>query len=115
MHTRPPFRAFPFTLFAVGLGMAGWYGIAWYELPRYSPADIDVSVELNLQMDLRRMGPALQPDALALQRLRTQIRNEVEADIRLERENIQRPFALGLLAMIAGLGQMLWSRLKDGA
>lgn len=114
MTAKPRLRAFPFALFAVGLGMAGWYGVAWYELPRYNADDITASVELNLQLDLQRLGPAALPDAAGIERLRQRIRSEVEADIRQEREALQKPFVLGLLAMIAGLGQMVWMRWSGG-
>lgn len=94
-------------LFAAGLGMAMWYGVAWYEIPAWSQAEIEQSVELNLAMDLSRRGALRQPDVEALARLRAQVRAEVEAEIDRERRAVQAPFAIGLLLSVATFGHLL--------
>lgn len=95
-------------LFFAGLGVAGWYAMEWYELPTYSEQEIEQSVELNLALDLARMGPHLKPEGEKLERLRAQVREEVEAELNRERKNAERWIGFGLLATILGLGQFLF-------
>lgn len=97
-------------LLGLGVGLCGYYGQAWWELPRYTDADIEASVEINLQRDLHRLGPNLQPDATRLAQLRTRIRTEIEGELRRERERIQLRFGIGLLALVLGLGQLAGER-----
>lgn len=108
---RPLFNSLPAMILALGVGLVGYYGMEWYQLPEYSEADIDASVELNLQLDLQRRGPHLQPDAEQLERLRNTVRAEVETEIRKERETIELRFGVGLVALVFGLGQGLFQRL----
>ena len=98
----------PFLLFAVGLGLVAWYGAEWYELPRYGEADINASVEANLAIDLGRLGRT--PEAAQLERLRAQIRAEVEADIRKERSESERGLGVGLLCLVLALGHTVLVR-----
>lgn len=113
MHTRtsPLLTSLPALLLAVGVGLCAYYGQAWWTLPSYSEADIAASTELNLQLDLQRRGSHLQPDTAGLERLRAQVREEVEAEIRIERERIERRFGLGLIALVVGLGHTVFARL----
>lgn len=103
--TPRPMSTIPAFMVALGLGLIGYYGIEWYQLPKYSEADLAMSTELNLQIDLQRRGPHLQPDAEELQRLRSQVRAEVEGEIRTERKKIQTRFTIGLISLIFGIGQ----------
>ncbi|SFF42213.1 hypothetical protein SAMN04488120_1043 [Fontimonas thermophila] len=107
---RPRLTSLPALLLAVGLGLVGYYGVEWYTLPEYSEADIEASVELNLQLDLQRRGPHLQPDAERLELLRKTIRAEVETEIRKEREKVQLRFGVGLIALVLGVGQIVGNR-----
>lgn len=113
---RNPFLI-PFFLAAAGIGACGWYGLAWYELPHYSEADIEASTTGNLAVDLARRGSQLQPDAESLDRLRAQVRAEIEADIRKEREEVQQGFAVGLMCLVLAAGHALfmWLLLRDPA
>ncbi|HEY0973338.1 MAG TPA: hypothetical protein VGE57_02450 [Solimonas sp.] len=104
------FATLTYLALAIGVGLTAYYGQAWYELQDYSEADIEASTELNLRMDLQRRGPHLQPDADKLEQLRTQVRAEVEGEINRERETIQSRFAIGLIALVVGLGQLLSQR-----
>lgn len=92
---------------AIGIGLTAYYGEAWWKLPVYTEADIEASTELNLALDLERRGPHLQPDAENLERLREQVRAEVEADIRQQRETVQLRFGIGLMCLVVALGQAL--------
>lgn len=94
----------------LGLGLCGWYGLALYELPRYSEQDIALSADANLAMDLSRMGEHLRPDAAGVQRLRVQVEQEVRAEIAREREAPQQGIAMGLLCLVAGLGSFAFAR-----
>lgn len=107
---RPRFASLPALMLALGLGLVSYYGIEWYELPEYSEAEIEASTELNLQLDLQRRGPHLQPDAARLEALRKTVRAEVETEIRKERETVQLRFGVGLIALVVGLGHLLSSR-----
>lgn len=107
---RAALRSLPALLLAVGFGLCGYYGLEWYELPTYSEEEITASVDLNLQIDLQRRGPHLQPDAAGLQRMREMVRAEVEAEINREREKVQLRFGVGLIALVLGLGQAAASR-----
>ncbi|HEY1077523.1 MAG TPA: hypothetical protein VGE51_12600 [Fontimonas sp.] len=99
----------PAFMVALGLGLIGYYGVEWYQLPRYSQSDIDVSAELNLRLDLQRRGPHLQPQGEELDRLRRTVRAEVEGEIRQEREKIQTRFGIGLVSLIFGIGQFVFA------
>ena len=103
-------RLFAFLLLSVGGALAIWYGEQWWRLPPWNEAEIEQSVELNLALDLRRRGPHLQPDAARLDALRASIRAEVEAEVRREREELERWMAVGLVLMVLGAGQLVFSR-----
>jgi len=107
MPPRPLFAGLTYLALAIGLGLTAYYGQAWYELETYSEADIDASTELNLRLDLQRRGPHLQPDEQRLQELREQVRAEVVGEIERERNTIQSRFAIGLIALIVGIGNWL--------
>jgi hypothetical protein len=104
--SRPPFRSLTALLLSIGLGLTIYYGQQWWQLPEYNDADIGASVELNLHLELQQRGPHLQPDAAGIERLREMIRQEVETEIRREREKIQLRFGIGLIALVLGGGQL---------
>jgi hypothetical protein len=102
-------RAFSFVLAAIGLGLVLYYGEQWYRLPQWSETEIEQSVELNLTMDLQRMGPHLRPSGEKLERLRSVVRQEVEAEIRHDRETLERWMGLGLILTVLGAGRFIVS------
>ena len=106
MSARDP-RAIPFLMIAAGLGLALYFGEQWRELPNWNEVEIRQSAELNLALDLQRMGPLLQPAGARLQELRARERAEVEGEIRRDREKVQRWVGAGLLLMVFGTGQYL--------
>ena len=98
----------PFVLFAGGFGACLYYGQQWYQLPQYSAEDIRASAELNLQMDLQRRQPGLPPlEGVELERQRSQLQQEVAAEIRSDRDHVMQRFGLGLVALVLGLGQLV--------
>lgn len=105
LQARRSRAAFPFMLLAVGIGLSGWYGLQWYQLPSYSQADIDASAELNLQLDLQRQH--IDADNSRLQELRTQTRADVVADIQRERSQIETGLGAGLIALVAAFGNLV--------
>ncbi len=109
--TRTPFRTLPALLVALGVGLCGYYGSEWINLPTYSEADVASSVELNLLLELQRRGPHLQPDQAGLERLRTTIRQEIETDLRRQRDTVELRFGVGLIALVLGFGQLIAGRL----
>lgn len=105
---RPPMLGF--FILSIGLGICLYYGMEWYELPRYTEAEIDQSTELNLQMDLQRMGAHLQPktpDELAI--MRAKLRYEITDSIKQQNDKVHLRFSVGLIALIIGVGQLFSS------
>lgn len=92
-------------LAAVGFGIAGWYGWDWYQVPKWSEQEIAGSVELNLALDLSRLPPDSVPPETQ-DRMRAQIRREVEAQIAKETEEPRAWTLAGLLIGAFGLAQM---------
>lgn len=118
MPPRRPLATLPFALLAVGVGLCLYYVPKWQDLPRYTEAQIESSVDYNLLADLARRGSQPQPSDEELQRMREQVRAEVLADIDQERSNVEAGLGLGLIATIAGLGNLLamaWLRRRGGA
>ena len=97
-------RFLAFLLIAAGVGLIGYYGEQRWRLPRWSEAEIEQSVELNLALDLQRRGPHLQPSPERLAALRTALRAEVEAEIRRDREQLERWIGFGAILCVLGAG-----------
>jgi len=102
----PPAGAVGALLAAIGFGIAAWYGWAWYHVPKWTEQEIVGSVELNLALDLSRLPPDSMPPE-AQQRLRAQLRQEVEAQIAAETEEPRSLTMAGLLMGVFGLVQMV--------
>ena len=102
-------------LFSAGLGVAGYYGLQWRDLPRLSERELEQSAELNLALDLAQMSAEQRPQGEQLQDLKARVRAEVQADIDRERETIHERFAAGLVAMVFGLGQLVFVYLNERA
>jgi len=101
----PPPGAVGGLIAAIGFGIAAWYGYEWYRVPSWSEQEIVGSVELNLAMDLGRLPPdSVPPDTQ--DRMRAQIRREVEAQIALEAQAPRQWTIAGLLMGVLGLVQM---------
>lgn len=107
---KPRLAALPAILFAGGLGMVFWYGHALSELPRYSPAEIEQSVELNLMLDLQRRDPTFANDSGKVSQLRMQLHDEVTAAIAQDKTELQRYIGAGVVMTLVGLAQMLLLR-----
>lgn len=108
-------RAFAFVLAAIGLGVVLWFGEQRARLPQWSETEIGQSAELNLQLELQRRGPHLQPQGERLEALRRTLRAEVEAEIRRERDTLDRWVGAGLLLLVFGAAQWLADALKRRA
>jgi len=106
-------RALPALMLVGGLGLAGYYGWAWYRAPTLTEAEITQSTDVNLAIDLARMGPQLQPQGEKLAQLRAIVRAEVEADLRRETRDAQSGFGVGLVAMVFGAGGLVFLTLSD--
>lgn len=100
-------QLFAFVLIAAGLGLLSWYGEQWYRLPVWTEAETEQSVELNLAIELARMGPHLRPQGEKLELLRGMIRDDVRSEIQRERSELERWLGAGLLLLVFGLGQWL--------
>lgn len=91
---------------AIGLGVACWYGWDWYQMPRWTEQDIAASVELNLALDLSRLPPESMTPQMQ-DRMRMQLRREVEEQIARESEGPRGYTIAGLVIGLFGLVQML--------
>jgi len=98
-------RSLPFMLLFVGIGLSGYYGWQWTQLPTYSEADLAASVELNVQLELQAQGAKTTPEGL--ERLREQTRKDLLADIARERQEVETGLGAGLIALVAGIGNLL--------
>ncbi|MDB5977644.1 MAG: hypothetical protein JWR07_4404 [Nevskia sp.] len=96
-----------FLLAAGGIGLCGYAGLQWYELPHYSEDDLKASTELNLQIDLARQGERTLPPAEQLEKLRAQERAEIEAEFRSQEEHVMTWVAGGLAMLVLAIGQWM--------
>ncbi|WP_157622770.1 hypothetical protein [Solimonas soli] len=102
---RRPRSAFPFMLLIAGVGLTGWYGLQWTKLPKYSDADLAASVELNVQLELQ--SQRAQTTQEGIERLRAQTRQDLLADIAHERQEVETGLGAGLIALVAGIGNLV--------
>lgn len=107
--SKPTLSGMPAALFLAGLGLSLYYGHAWWQLPHYSEADIQQSVELNLAMDLQHLPASARAEPARQQRRET-IEVELREVIRREREETRTACLAGLAALLASLAQMAWLR-----
>jgi hypothetical protein len=101
----PPPGAVGGLIAAIGFGIAAWYGYEWYRVPRWTEQEIVGSVELNLALDLSRVPPDSVPRETQ-DRMRAQIRRDVEAQIARESEKPRSWTLSGLLMGVLGLVQL---------
>lgn len=101
-----------FLLAAGGIGLCGYAGLQWYELPQYSEDDLKASTELNLQMDLARQGERTQLPADRMETLRQQERAEIEGEVSANRDRVLTWLAVGLALLAMAAGQFLFVRLQ---
>lgn len=102
----PPPGAVGAIVAALGFGVACWYGWDWYQIPRWTEVQIEQSVELNLALDLKRIG-AEPPSPEQAQAMRARIRAELHAEIAKENELPRDYTVAGLIIGLFGLVQML--------
>ncbi|MEK6805593.1 MAG: hypothetical protein AABY95_02975 [Pseudomonadota bacterium] len=103
-------KIFSLLWLSIGIGLSGYYGVEWYEQPSWTRDEIEQSVELNLAVDLARMGPHLRPKGDKLDALRQLVRGEVETQIRREQSATQRGLAAGVAMLLLGLVPLLLER-----
>ncbi len=108
-------RLIPAMLFSAGLGVAGYYGMQWRDLPRLTEQELEQSTELNLALDLARMTPEQRPQGQQLEEMKARERAEVLTDLDGERDTIHQRFAAGLVAMVFGFGQLVFVYLNERA
>lgn len=96
-----------FLLAAGGIGLCGYAGLQWYELPHYSEDDLRASTELNVQIDLARQREQALPPPERLEKLRAQERVEIEAEIHSQKERVMTWLAGGLAMLVLAIGQWL--------
>ena len=94
-----------FLLAAGGLGLCGYAGLQWYQLPHYSEADLKVSTELNLQIDLARRGTLNPLSPEQLENLRKEEQTEIEEELHSTKEKVMAWLAGGLALLVIATGQ----------
>ena len=99
-----------FFILSVGIGICLYYGMEWYELPRYTEAEIEQSTELNMQLDLQRMGDHLRPQTRdEMELMRAKLRAEITGSIKEQSDKVHLRFSVGLIAVVIGIGQLVSS------
>ena len=99
-----------FFILSVGIGICLYYGVEWYELPRYTEADIEQSTVMNMQIDLQRMGDHLRPQTKDdMELMRAKLRSEIVSSIKEQSDKVHLRFSVGLIALIIGIGQLFSS------
>lgn len=96
----------PYMLLAIGLGLSGYYGLQWWQLPHYSEAELQASTELNLRLDLQARGES-SLDAEAMERRGAQVAAELRADIARERSEVETGLGAGLIALVVAAGNFV--------
>lgn len=96
----------PYMLLAIGLGLSGYYGLQWWQLPHYSEAELQASTELNLRLDLQARGES-SLDAEAMERRGAQVAAELRADIARERSEVETGLGAGLIALVVAGGNFV--------
>lgn len=105
LSRRPPPAAVGALVAALGFGLALWHGWDWYQLQRWTAAEIEQSVDLNLALDLSRTQTAA-PSAEETHAMRDRIRAELQAEIEKELEKPRGYVVAGVIIGLFGLGQM---------
>jgi glucose-6-phosphate-specific signal transduction histidine kinase len=102
---------FAFLLAAGGIGLCGYAGLQWFQLPHFNEDDLKASTELNLQLDLaqRKDQTPLTPEQL--EQKRQEVRQEVEDEIGQNRKTVLTRLALGAALLVFALGQWFAARL----
>jgi hypothetical protein len=114
MQGSPHYRL-AFLLAAGGLGLCGYAGLQWYELPHYSEDELKASTELNLQIDLARQGTQSVLPPEQLENLRNAERTEIAEELHSNREQVTTWLACGLALLAIATGQAAFSRLSNTA
>lgn len=95
---------------AVGLGLVAYGGYGWYRATQLTPAQLSGSVELNYQLDVarerRETGGAFEPSEEWAAQQRAEVRAELEALIKKEKDEAQSWLIAGIGALIFSLGRM---------
>jgi hypothetical protein len=109
---RDPHWHAAFLFAAVGIGVAIHSALRWHELPHYSAADLEQSVQLNFAVDEARLAAHATITADQRQQLLARERTEVENDINQERQGIRAEFGLALVLLVLAIGQTVAARLN---
>jgi hypothetical protein len=106
-------RRFGILLAAAGLGLCGYAGVQWYELPRYSDADLKDSAELNLQLDLVREGSnPSQLDPARLDQRRRQVLAEVQQEVAAQQRHPWNWLLAGLALLVGGVARFWAGKIR---
>ncbi len=103
-----------FLLAAGGIGLCAYAGLQWRQLPHYSEADLEISTELNLQIDLARQSVKEPFDPERMGQLRRQERADIQTEIESGRTDVLHWLAAGLALLTLAGGQLMTIRLNIG-
>ncbi len=101
-----------FVLGAIGGGLCVYGALKWHQLPQYSEHEIAVSTDLNLSLDLYRLGTNPPPEKI--EDMRRAVRTEIETDIARERKGARDWFFGGLVLLAMSFAQALLQRYLAG-
>ena len=100
-----------FLLLAGCIGLCGYGGLQWHQLPHYSEDDLRASTELNLQIDLARQGKQGNLPSEQMESLRREVRSEIDGEIQLERRHALNWLVAGLALLAVAGGNVALLRL----
>jgi len=103
-----------FLLAAGGIGLCGYAGLQWYELPHYSEDDLKTSTELNLQIDLARKEDQSKLTSDQVEEMRRTIRTEVNGEVNSRSREILMWLAIGFSLLTMAISQTVFIKLLKG-
>jgi hypothetical protein len=104
-------RQLPSLLFALaGAASLALGATRWFTLPKYTDQDLETATELNLSLDLARLGEAHQPPPERLPAMREAVRGEVLATVSAPREAARSYMLAGAGLLVVALGRTLFLR-----
>jgi|GEM_PF-6321708 len=99
-----------FLLAAIGGGLLIYGVLQWRQLPQFSEKDLSTSIELNLGIDLARLGPDHAPTPEQIENMRRDIRSEIDAEIASDRDAARGWLLGGTVLLVMALAQILVQR-----
>lgn len=112
MRMRNPTRL-PALMIAVGLAFSIYYGDQLRQFEPTPEEQVREQIQIGVARDLAMMGPHLRPEGEKLLALVARVEQEVRADDRLAKREIEMWLAIGLFVLVIGVGQYVFVFLAE--